>query len=161
MWRALYGTNRHRFAGKWIIAVDEDIDPDNADALFWAMSYRSRPQHDLERPRHKDPGHGPRGPRDDGECLGADQCHVKRTFAPVALPKREFMERAKRSGTPGLPQLKPEAPWHGYDLGHWPGELARQAKMATDGDYFALGEFLATQRRSDVDMNAPVDHDKI
>jgi len=25
----------HRFAGKWIIAVDQDIDPENADALFW------------------------------------------------------------------------------------------------------------------------------
>ena len=56
--------------------------------------------------------------------------------------------------------IRPEAPWHGYDLGHWPAELARQAKMATDGDYFALGELLATQRRSDVEMNAAVDHDR-
>src|SRR5271167_3804791 len=41
IWRALNGASTlHRFAGKWIIAVDEDIDPQNADALFWAMSYR-------------------------------------------------------------------------------------------------------------------------
>src|SRR5438874_1360694 len=41
IWRALNGASTlHRFAGKWIIAVDEDIDPHNADALFWAMSYR-------------------------------------------------------------------------------------------------------------------------
>ena len=49
IWRALYGASAlHRFAGKWIVAVDEDIDPDNADALFWAMSYRCQPQHDLK-----------------------------------------------------------------------------------------------------------------
>src|SRR5438552_14655570 len=34
VWRALHGAaSLHRFAGKWIIAVDEDIDPGNADAL--------------------------------------------------------------------------------------------------------------------------------
>src|SRR3546814_5794059 len=34
VWRALYAASTlHRFAGKWIIAIDEDIDPTNADAL--------------------------------------------------------------------------------------------------------------------------------
>src|SRR3546814_9565529 len=48
-WRALYAASTlHRFAGKWIIAIDEDIDPTNADALFWAMSYRCQPQHRSE-----------------------------------------------------------------------------------------------------------------
>src|SRR6201999_576338 len=33
IWRALHGAaSLHRFAGKWIIAVDEDIEPENADA---------------------------------------------------------------------------------------------------------------------------------
>jgi hypothetical protein len=27
---------------------DEDIEPENADALFWAMSYRCQPQYDLQ-----------------------------------------------------------------------------------------------------------------
>ena len=68
VWRALAGASTlHRFAGKWVIAVDEDIDPDNADALFWAMSYRCQPQHDMQVVPHKDAGHGPRGPRDNGE----------------------------------------------------------------------------------------------
>ena len=59
IWRALHGASSlHRFAGKWIVAVDEDIEPDNADALFWAMSYRCQPQHDLKVVPHKDPGHG-------------------------------------------------------------------------------------------------------
>ncbi|MEA2996232.1 MAG: hypothetical protein QOG74_1781 [Alphaproteobacteria bacterium] len=160
IWRALNGAaSLHRFAGKWIIAVDEDIDPDNADAVFWAMSYRCQPQHDLHVVPHKDPGHGPRGPRDGGE--GASvliNATLKGTFAPVALPKREFMENARAIWERlGLPPLKPEAPWHGYDLGFWPKELEQQARMATDSDYFSLGASLANERRSDVAMNTPVE----
>ena len=160
IWRALNGAaSLHRFAGKWIIAVDEDIDPDNADAVFWAMSYRCQPQHDLHVVPHKDPGHGPRGPRDGGE--GASvliNATLKGTFAPVALPKREFMENARAIWERlGLPPLKPEAPWHGYDLGFWPKELEQQARMATDSDYFSLGANLANERRSDVAMNTPVE----
>jgi UbiD family decarboxylase len=159
VWRALHGACAlHRFAGKWIIAVDQDIDPENADALFWAMSYRCQPQHDLELLPHKDPGHGPRGPQDGGETAAVlVNAMLKGTYAPVALPKREFMEHARALWERlGLPPLTPQAPWHGYDLGHWPGELERQARMAVASDYFALGNELAQQRRGDVPMNAPV-----
>ena len=160
IWRALNGASTlHRFAGKWIIAVDEDIDPQNADALFWAMSYRCQPQHDLLVVPHKHPGHGPRGPRDDGETAAVlINATLKGTYAPVALPKREFMERARAIWERlGLPVLKPESPWHGYDLGYWPAELERQARMAAASDYFALGRETGNQRRSDVAMNAPVE----
>src|SRR5215469_914162 len=97
IWRALNGASTlHRFAGKWIVAVDEDIDPQNADALLWAMSYRCQPQHDLLVVPHKHPGHGPRGPRDGGETAAVlINATLKGTYAPVALPKREFMERAR------------------------------------------------------------------
>jgi 4-hydroxy-3-polyprenylbenzoate decarboxylase len=61
IWRALYGVaSLRRAEGKWIIAVNEDIDPDNTDAVFWAMSYRSKPHRDVEILKHKDEGHGPR-----------------------------------------------------------------------------------------------------
>jgi len=162
VWRALYGASTlHRFAGKWIIAIDEDIDPENADALFWAMSYRCQPQHDLKILEHKDPGHGPRGPRDNGESAAVlVNALLKGIYAPVALPKREFMDNAKTIGERlGLPPLKPEAPWHGYDLGYWPQELERQARMAVQSDYFALGPELVKQRRDDVAMNTPVARD--
>jgi UbiD family decarboxylase len=162
VWRALYGASTpHRFAGKWIIAVDEDIDPENADALFWAMSYRCQPQHDLKVLPHKDPGHGPRGPRDGGESASVlINALLKGKYAPTALPAREFMENAKAIWERlGLPPLKPEAPWHGYDLGHWPQELARQARMAVQGEYFALGAELANERRADVAMNTPIPRD--
>ena len=163
IWRALYGASAlHRFAGKWIIAVDEDIAPDNADALFWAMSYRCQPQHDLKVVPHNDPGHGPRGPRDDGETAAVlINATLKTPFAPVALPKRELMENARAIWERlGLPLLTPQPPWHGYDLGHWPAELERQAQMAVRSEYFELGRNLANERRGDVAMNTPVHHDE-
>src|SRR6266516_4975696 len=160
IWRALYGAaSLHRFAGKWVIAVDEDIEAENADALLWAMSYRCQPQHDLKVVPHKDPGHVPRGPRDDGESAAVlINATLKGVYAPVALPKREFMERARAIWERlGLPPLKPESPWHGYDLGYWPVDLDRQARMATASDYFTLGRESSNQRRSDVAMNTPVE----
>ncbi len=160
IWRALYGASAlHRFAGKWIIAIDEDIDPENADMLFWAMSYRCQPQHDLKLVPHKDPGHGPRGTRDGGETAAVlINATLKGTYAPVALPTREFMENARVIWERlGLPPLKPESPWHGYELGHWPPALAREAKRATSSEYFKTGAEAETQRRSDIAMNTPID----
>ena len=160
VWRALYGASTlHRFAGKWIVAIDEDIDPANADALFWAMSYRCQPQYDLRVLDHKDPGHGPRGPRDNGASASVlINALLKEDFAPVALPKREFMEHAKRIWERlGLPPLTPEAPWHGYDLGAWPAHLEAQAQAATRSDYFSFADEQVRQRRADVAMNQPLD----
>ena len=45
IWRALYGAaSLHRAAGKYVIAVNDDIDPDNTDAVFWGagLSGQSR-----------------------------------------------------------------------------------------------------------------------
>jgi UbiD family decarboxylase len=150
--------SRYRFGGRWIIAVDEDIDPANCDAVFWSMAYRCQPQHDLKIGDLKEAGHGPKNPRDGGHIapvlINATQ---KVPFPPVALPKREFMEHARALWDRlGLPELAPQMPWHGYDLGGWSAEFERQAQMATRGEAFALGEELARMRRSDVEMNTPV-----
>jgi 4-hydroxy-3-polyprenylbenzoate decarboxylase len=138
--------------------VDEDIDPENADALFWAMSYRCQPQHDMRVLDHKDAGHGPRGPRDNGDTAAVlINALLKGPFAPVALPKREFMENARAIWERlGLPPLKPETPWHGYDLGVWPKNLERQADMATRSEHFDFSDELIQGRRKDVQMNDPV-----
>jgi UbiD family decarboxylase len=150
--------SRYRFGGRWIIAVDEDIDPANCDAVFWSMAYRCQPQHDLKVGDRKEAGHGPRNPRDNGALSPVlINATLKMPFAPVALPKREFMERARTLWDRlGLPPLTPQMPWHGYDLGGWSAEFERQARMATCGEAFALGEELSRLRRSDVDMNTPV-----
>ena len=159
IWRALYGAaSLHRYAGKWIVAINEDIDPENSDALFWAMCYRTQPQHDVKVLDRKDPGHGPRGPRDGGESAAVlIDATLKGIYAPVALPRREYMENARRIWERlALGPLKPEPPWYGHDLGFWPDELAREAELATQGEYFKTGAKAARMRRRDVAMNTPI-----
>ncbi len=159
IWRALNGmATFHRAAGKYIIAVNDDIDPDNPDALFWAMSYRANPDLDLEIMRHKDPGHGPRSKRNDGQDAAVlIDATLKENFPPISLPKKEYMERAKLIWEElGLPKLKPEAPWFGYSLGEWGEEFEKQAELAVKGDYFETGKKIAKLRRKDVRMNTEV-----
>ncbi len=159
IWRALYGTaSLHRYAGKWIVAINEDIDPENSDALFWAMCYRTQPQYDVKVLDRKDAGHGPKGPRDGGESAAVlIDATLKGVYAPVALPKREYMENARRIWERlGLGALKPEPPWHGYDLGFWPADLAQEAELAVQGEYFKTGAKAAKARRRDIAMNTPI-----
>ena len=148
----------NRAAGKYVIAVNEDIDPDNADAVFWAMSYRANPALDLQILHHRDQGHGPRSKRNDGEDASVlIDATMKEDFPPISLPKREYMERAKKIWEElGLPKLKPESPWFGYSLGEWPDELERAAELAVNGDYFETGKALVKRRRKDVRMNTEV-----
>jgi 4-hydroxy-3-polyprenylbenzoate decarboxylase len=159
IWRALYGAaSWNRAVGKYVIAVNDDIDPDNADALFWAMSYRANPELDLQILRHRDQGHGPRSKRNEGQDSSVlIDATLKEDFPPVSLPKREYMERAKKIWEElGLPKLKPESPWFGYSLGEWPGEFERASRLAVEGRYFETGKLLVKRRRKDVQVNTNV-----
>ena len=161
VWRALYGAaSLLRSGGKMVIAVNEDIDPDNADALLWAMSYRANFALDLQVLQNRDPGHGPRSPRNGGmdSSLLIDAT-LKDDFPPIALPKKEFMENAKAIWEElGLPKLKPESPWFGYSLGDWSERNEQMAQRAVKGDYFITGEEIAKMRRKDVPMNTEIKH---
>ena len=159
IWRALNGAaSFQRAAGKYVIAVNDDIDPDNADALFWAMSYRANPDLDLQMMRHREQGHGPRSKRNGGQYASVlIDATLKENFPPISLPKREYMERAKLIWEElGLPKLKPEAPWFGYSLGEWGEEFEKQAELAVRGDYFETGKKIAKLRRNDIRMNTEV-----
>jgi UbiD family decarboxylase len=159
VWRALYGAAiLHRAAGKYVIAVNDDIDPENADAIFWAMSYRANPNLDFHILPHRDQGHGPRSKRNGGEDASVlIDATLKENFPPISLPKREYMERAKVIWEElGLPELKPESPWFGYSLGEWSEEMEQAAQRATRGDYFETGMRLAQRRRKDLPMNTEV-----
>jgi len=159
VWRALYGAAvLHRAAGKYVIALNDDIDPDNADAILWAMSYRANPSLDFHILPHRDQGHGPRSKRNGGQDASVlIDATLKEDFPPISLPKREFMERAKVIWEElGLPKLKPEAPWFGYSLGEWPDQMEEAAQRAVRGDYFATGAALEKRRRKDVRMNTEV-----
>jgi len=159
IWRAMYGAAAlHRAAGKYIIAVNDDIDPDNADALLWAMSYRANPLLDMHILPHRDQGHGPRSHRNGGEDGSVlIDATLKEPYPPVSLPKRPYMERAKKIWEElGLPALKPEQPWFGYSLGEWSEEFDEAAERAVKGDYFVTGEMIAKRRRKDVAMNTEI-----
>ncbi len=79
IWRALYGAaSLHRYAGKWIVAINEDIDPEMSDALFWAMCYRTQPQYRREGARPQGSRPWPqRTARWRGIRRGADRRHVE------------------------------------------------------------------------------------
>jgi 4-hydroxy-3-polyprenylbenzoate decarboxylase len=159
IWRALYGAAvLHRAAGKYVIAVNDDIDPENADSILWAMSYRANPNLDFHILPHRDQGHGPRSKRNGGEDASVlIDATLKENFPPISLPKREFMERAKVIWEElGLPRLKPESPWFGYSLGEWPEVMEQAARRATAGDYLETGALLEKRRRKDVRMNTEV-----
>lgn len=152
VWRALMSVVAFRPSmSKIVIAVDEDIDPENLDAVFWALGYRSRPHEDVQILRGMDVGHAPRhdtrGSADDS-CLLWDAT-LKGTFPPISLPKKQYMERARQLWERlGLPKLEPETPWYGYSLGDWNSELDEEAELATAGDYWKTGEEAARKRQS-------------
>jgi len=159
VWRALYGAaTLLRAGGKFVIAINDDIDPSNADALFWAMAYRCNPILDLQVLPHRDQGHGPRSKRNNGEDGSVlYDATLKEPFPPISLPKREFMENAKNIWEDlGLPALKPQEPWFGYSLGEWGDDFEEAADMAVKSEYWEYGKRIAQRRRSDVAMNTEV-----
>jgi UbiD family decarboxylase len=159
VWRALYGAaSLLRSGGKMVLAVNDDIDPDNADALLWVMSYRANFALDVQMLHHREQGHGPRSKRNGGvDASMLIDATLKDDFPPIALPKREFMENAKAIWEElGLPALKPEAPWFGYSLGDWSARNEEMAQRAVKGDYFVTGEEIAKMRRNDVAMNTEI-----
>jgi UbiD family decarboxylase len=162
IWRALYGASAFSSAvGKMIIAVNEDIEPENLDMVFWAMAYRMRPHQDMRVLDHKDMGHGPRTGADDNHYEATDSAMLinamlKRPYPPISLPAKEYMENAKLIWEElGLPPLRPEMPWYGYSLGQWPEEFKVEAERAARSEYWTTGEELIAKRRNDKRMNDP------
>ncbi len=150
VWRALYGATSFKGdCGKICVAVNEDIDPDNADALLWAMAYRMNPKADVQTLAHRGQGHGPKREHDQEEdsTLLMDAT-MKGDMPPLALPKKEYMERAKSIWEElGLPELRPQPPWHGYSLGDWLPQWDEAAKRAVEGRYLENGRISDKQRR--------------
>jgi len=160
IWRALYGASTlNASVGKYVIAVNEDIDPDNGDAIFWALAYRSNPALDVAILPHRDKGHGPksdvRGGKEESTML--IDATLKADMPPIALPTKPYMEDAKLLWEKlGLPTLKPESPWHGYSLGDWTDEWEEMAQRAAAGDYLENGRRSAQLRRNDVTPNTSI-----
>ncbi|MEK9677840.1 MAG: UbiD family decarboxylase [Rhodospirillaceae bacterium] len=155
VWRALNGAAFYKGdMGKITIAVTEDIDPDSADAILWAMAYRLNPIEDVQTIPHRGQGHGPKrehtGEEDSTLLIDAT---MKSDMPPLALPTKEFMEKGKALWEKlDLPALRPESPWHGYSLGDWHQIWETAAQNAAKGDYLKNGEVSLTRQQKDKDF---------
>lgn len=134
--------------GKILIAVDEDIEPEDADAVNWALSFRMQPHHDVKITTHKFAGLDlSAAPPDSAHTearfpspVGCSAIMIDATrkwpYPPVALPAKKYMEEAKAIWEElRLPPLNPKMPWYGYSLGHWSREDEEEAEMAVRGEY--------------------------
>jgi len=156
-WRALFSAAAfHQGVGKFIVAVDDDIDPEDTDAVLWAISYRTIPHRDVQIIHGKEKGHAPpfqyfkgtteeyvrfEEPANDSAIL--INAILKQPFPPVSLPKREYMERAFQLWEElGLPPVERKKPWYGYSLGQWDEELEEEARLAVEGNHYITGEKL-------------------
>jgi 4-hydroxy-3-polyprenylbenzoate decarboxylase len=159
-WQALNGVAAyHPYVGKIVIAVDQDIDPRDHDAVIWALSTRMQPHRDIRVSRGKHPevdlsAFRPdesldykQYPDDMGASILMIDATLKWPFSPVALPRKEFMEEALNIWKEeGLPELHLKEPWYGYELGYWPEEYRSDADQVVKGDHYLVGERLKKQR---------------
>jgi 4-hydroxy-3-polyprenylbenzoate decarboxylase len=149
-------------SGRFFIAVDDDIDGRDAEAVSWAMWWRMEPHRDLRVVPDRvsmldslvaDPTemplvgyHNPSpGPRTSALLIDATRKHG---YMPVSLPARPYMERAREIWeAEGLPALRPKSIWHGYELDVWTEAERAAAQRAVEGRFLETGAEALEQRR--------------
>jgi UbiD family decarboxylase len=158
VWRGMQGASTLQAqCGKLVIAVSEDISPDNADAIFWSLAYRSDFMEDVLITPYRSSGHGPKSGRAATEGTMLIDATLKHDMPPLALPAEEFMTRAKEIWQElELPRIAPQAPWHGYQLGDWADEYTGFAKAAVAGDWRQNGESTFERRHGNLIPETPV-----
>ncbi|NNU80791.1 UbiD family decarboxylase [Halovulum dunhuangense] len=158
VWRGLHGAaTLQAQCGKVVIAVSEDIEPNNADAIFWSIAYRSNITTDVVTVPYRSGGHGPKskGSVADGTLL--IDATLKAPMPPLALPAEPFMRRAREIWEElGLPRLSPQAPWHGYELGDWDARWTDFAEKAVAGLWEENGRNTFGRRQGGMKPETPV-----
>ena len=144
-----------------IIAVDEDINARDPDAVNWAMTTRMLPHRDCRTKTSQEISLLDQALTVQEERIERDyrldakessvlliNATMKWPYTPISLPKKEFMERALQIwNEEGLPELKLKEPWWGINLGYWLREWNEDAALAAQGDYKIVGDKLVKQRR--------------
>ncbi len=158
VWRALHATAAFTAGvGKVCVAVSEDIDPTNTDAVWWSIAYRSNPVDDVHITPFRRGVQGAvyrDGGTDSGLLIDAT---LKQKSPPLALPAREFMEGARKIWEElGLPALTVRHPWHGYALGHWAQTWETFARRAVAGDWEVNGIETLRRQRTGLEPETPV-----
>jgi 4-hydroxy-3-polyprenylbenzoate decarboxylase len=146
-----------KMLSKTMVVVDDDIPPRDANAVNWAIAFRTQPHRDMRivpvTQLSLDPSVVPPDERGAAqfEKLEASALMIDATrkwvYPPLSLPKREYMERAlERWNALGLGPLQLNAPWYGYSLGYWSPEVEEEAALAVEGRWAEVGERNAQQR---------------
>lgn len=158
VWRGLEAASTLQAqCGKIVIAVSEDIDPANADAIFWSLAYRMNPVSDVRIVPGRSRGHGPRGVSEETESGILVDATRKGPMTPLALPAREYMENARAIWEElELPALSPQSPWHGYAMGEWTDAWEAFARSAVAGRWRENGAATWLRRRSGIEPETPV-----
>jgi UbiD family decarboxylase len=158
VWRGMQGAaTLQAQCGKLVIAVSEDIAPENADAVFWSLAYRSNFMEDMLMVPYRSSGHGPKSGRDAMEGTLMIDATLKSDMPPLALPAEEYMTKAKEIWQElGLPRIVPQAPWHGYELGDWDQAYTVFAEAAVAGDWRRSGEQTFARRHGNLKPETPV-----
>jgi UbiD family decarboxylase len=156
VWRGLHGAaTLMPNCGKVCIAVSEDIDPANTDAILWSIAYRSNPIEDVHVAPYRGGVQGSQygsqyGSRGADSTLLIDAT-AKGPMPPLALPKKEFMERAEQLWAElKLPPITLKAPWHGYTLGDWIERWDVYAARAVAGTWEETGKDTLKRQRGGV-----------
>ena len=158
VWRGLQGAaTLQAQCGKLVIAVSEDINPENADAIFWSLAYRSDFTNDVLMTPYRSSGHGPKSGRAPLEGTLLIDATLKHDMPPLALPAEPYMIAAKAIWEElGLPRLSPQPPWHGYHLGDWSPQWSAYAEAATRGDWRQSGAETYARRQGGLRPETPV-----
>lgn len=158
VWRGLQGAAALRAdCGKIVIAVSEDVDPTNTDAVMWSLAYRANPVEDVHIEPYRSAGHVPRSGAQATDSTMLIDATLKRSMSPLALPAREFMERARAIWKElDLPALTVRPPWYGYSLGDWSEVWDQFARQAVAGEWQKNGENTFPRRRGGLTPETPV-----
>ena len=153
-----------RLRSKYLIVVDSDTDLRDHENLVWSLAFRTQPQEDIRilptgGSQSLDPSSEPAGTSDGKLSLvrsrepgGPRQfsrvlINATRKFhyPPVALPQKQYMEKALEMwrSRGDLPEPHLRWPWHGYTLGYWPEDLEEYAELIAQGEYLKVGEMTA------------------
>ena len=153
VWRGLHGASALQAdCGKIVIAVSEDIDPANTDAVFWSLAYRSNPVEDVHVEPYRSAGHAPKSGRAGQMRLDhAHRRHAQISDAAAGLAGARIHGTGARvlEGT-RLARAHVRPPWHGYSLGDWNETWDLFARNAIAGEWEKNGaNTKAAARRPD------------
>jgi len=158
VWRGLTGAAMLRSdCGKIVVAVSDDIDATNSDAVWWSIAYRANMVDDVHIAPHRSDGHGPKASRRGEDATLMIDATQKAPLPPLALPGRQFMDNARMIWDElGLPALSPQSPWHGYSLGDWDAVWDGYAARAVKGEWAQSGVETLARRRGGLTPETPV-----